>query len=116
MAYKSRRVSVVIPAYNEEKAIAKVVNSFNLPLVDEIVVVDNNCTDRTAKFARAAGAVVVQEHKQGYGYSCRKALESAKGDIIILTESDNTFDAKDMPKLLAYIDDADMVLGTRTCM
>lgn len=114
--YKGKRISVVIPAYNEEKAITKVVKEFSLPFVDEIIVVDNNSTDRTAELAKAAGAKVIKELRQGYGFACIKALISAKGDIIILTEADNTFDAKDIEKLLAYIEDVDMVLGTRTCM
>ena len=114
--YNGKRISIVIPAYNEESAIAKVVKEFSLPIVDEVVVVDNNCTDRTALFAQRAGARVVKEHKQGYGFSCRKALESAKGDVIVLTEADDTFSSNDVAKLLEYIGDADMVLGTRTCM
>ncbi len=116
MAFNGKKVSVVIPAYNEEKAIAKVVKDFSLSFVNEIVVVDNNCTDRTAEFAKKAGARVVKEHRKGYGFSCRKALSSAKGDIIILVEADGTFDPEDMKKFLSYIEDADMVLGTRTCM
>jgi glycosyltransferase involved in cell wall biosynthesis len=116
MAFNGKKVSVVIPAYNEEKAISKTVKEFSLPFVDEIVVVDNASTDRTATFAKRAGARVVEEHRKGYGFSCRKALASAKGDIIVLVEADGTFDPKDTKKLLSYIGDADMVLGTRTYM
>jgi glycosyltransferase involved in cell wall biosynthesis len=116
MAFDGKKVSVAIPAYNEEKAISKVVKDFSLPFVDEVVVADNNSTDRTAELAKKAGAKVVKEPRQGYGFSCRKALESAKGEIIILTEADNTFDVSDMARLLSYIKDADIVLGTRTFM
>jgi glycosyltransferase involved in cell wall biosynthesis len=110
------KVSVVIPAYNEEKSISNVVKDFSKPYVDEIIVVDNNSTDRTAELARKAGARVVKEIKQGYGYAIQRGLREAKGEIIFVTEADQTFVGKDMEKLLAYIEDADMVLGTRTCM
>jgi len=108
-----KRVSVVIPAYNEEKAIGKTVKDFSKPYVDEIIVVDNNSSDRTASIAKKAGARVVKETRQGYGYALRRGMEEAKGDIIILTEGDATFVGDDMEKLLIYIKDVDMVLGTR---
>lgn len=111
-----RRISLVMPAYNEEETIEDTIKGFKLiPEVKEIVVVDNNSTDRTAEIARKLGARVVRESKQGYGYACQKALREGKEDLILLTESDSTFRPKDTYKFLAYIDDADMVLGTRTC-
>jgi len=116
MTHNRKRVSVVIPAYNEEKNISKIVKDFFKPYVDEIIVVDNNSTDKTAALARKAGAKVILEKKQGYGFAIRRGLKEAKGDVIIITESDQTFQGKDMMKLLAFINDADMVLGTRTCM
>lgn len=116
MTYNGKKISVVIPAYNEEKSISKVVKDFFKSYVDGIIVVDNNSTDRTGELARKAGANVVFEKRKGYGFAIRRGLKEAKGDIIIVTESDQTFQGKDMMKLLAYIDDADMVLGTRTCM
>jgi len=114
--YKRLKISVVIPAYNEEKSIFKTVKDFFQPCVDEIIVVDNNCTDKTPELARKAGARVVKQPLQGYGFAIRKGLEEAKGDIIIVTEADQTFLGKDIYKLLAYIEDVDMVLGTRTCL
>jgi glycosyltransferase involved in cell wall biosynthesis len=112
--YEGKKVSVVIPAYNEEEGIASVVKDFSKSFVDEIVVVDNNCTDRTAEFARKAGAKVVKQPKQGYGNALRKGMSVAKGDLVFLTESDSTFYGEDMKKLLRFIDKYDMVLGTRT--
>ncbi|MDI6825964.1 MAG: glycosyltransferase family 2 protein [Candidatus Aenigmarchaeota archaeon] len=114
--YKGLKVSVVIPAYNEEESIFKTVKDFSQPCVDEIIVVDNNCTDKTPELARKAGAKVIKQPLQGYGFAIRKGLEKAKGDVIIITEADQTFIGKDVYKLLAYIEDADMVLGTRTCL
>lgn len=113
--FKGSRVSLVIPAYNEEKSIGKVVSDNRaLRLFDEIIVVDNCSTDRTCERAKKAGARVVSEGMQGYGFAIRRGLSESKGDIIVITESDDTFEATDAFKLLAYIDDADLVLGSRT--
>jgi len=113
--FNDRKVSVVMPAYNEEEAIYKVVKDFkNNRYVDEVIVVDNNSEDRTAELAKKAGAKVVKEKKQGYGYACRRALNEASGDFIILVESDDTFLSRDILKFLAYTDDFDFILGTRT--
>lgn len=110
-----KTVSVVIPAYNEEGTIADVVRDFvTEPHVDEVVVVDNNCKDRTAEFAAAAGARVVKESQPGYGCALRGGMDAATGDIIVLTEADGSFKARDLMKLLVYAPDAGMILGTRT--
>jgi glycosyltransferase involved in cell wall biosynthesis len=110
-----RRVSVVFPAYNEEAGIAAAVSDFgSLDAVDEVVVVDNNSSDDTAKRALAAGARVVRETRQGYGHALRRGLAEADADYVVLAEPDGTFVGKDVLKLLAYADDFDLVLGTRT--
>jgi len=116
MTFRGMKVSVVIPAYNEEESIFDVVKDFSKHYVDEIIVVDNNSTDRTAELAKKAGAKVVKETRQGYGYAIQRGLREAKGKIIFITEADQTFVGKDMEKFLAYIEDADMIVGTRTCM
>ncbi|MFH2066216.1 MAG: sugar phosphate nucleotidyltransferase [Pseudomonadota bacterium] len=109
------KVSVVIPAYNEEKTIEGVVQDFSShPVVSEVVVVDNNSMDRTSEIAEKAGARVVLEMEQGYGCALRRGLDEAAGDIIILTEADGTFRSKDVPKFMEYLKDCDMVVGTRT--
>jgi glycosyltransferase involved in cell wall biosynthesis len=111
--FKNKKISIVIPAYNEEKSIKNVIKDFSKPCVDEIIVIDNNSKDRTSQFAKEAGAKVIKETMQGYGFALQKGMKEANGDIIILTESDCTFDGNDIYKFLSYIDDADMVLGTR---
>ena len=90
--WHNRRVSVVLPAYNEEEGIASVIEEFrSMGVVDEVVVADNNSTDRTREVAQQAGARVVQEMRQGYGYACRRALKEATGELIVLAEPDGTF-------------------------
>lgn len=112
---KNRTVSVIIPAYNEEATIADVVRQFRAhPLVDEVLVVDNNCRDATHARALEAGARVVRESAPGYGHALRCGMDRAAGDIFILTEADGSFAATDIDKFLSYIDDCAMVLGTRT--
>jgi glycosyltransferase involved in cell wall biosynthesis len=113
--WQGNRVSVVFPAYNEEAGIATAVAEFGaLDAVDEVVVVDNNSRDQTAARALAAGARVVQEVRQGYGSALQRGLAEAQGEYVVLAEPDGTFMAKDVLKLLAYADDFDLVLGTRT--
>jgi glycosyltransferase involved in cell wall biosynthesis len=113
--YGSKSVSVVFPAYNEEKYIRSAVVDFFIPdVVDEVVVVDNNSRDRTAEEAQQTQARLVTETKQGYGNALRRGLREATGDLVILAEPDGTFVGRDVLKLLAYADDFDMVCGTRT--
>jgi glycosyltransferase involved in cell wall biosynthesis len=113
--FRDRTVSLVIPAYNEEQTIRRVVEEFRQePHLDEIVVVDNNCKDRTAEFAAAAGARVVAESKPGYGSALMAGMAVATGEILVLAEADGSFRARDVEKLLVYLDDAGMVMGTRT--
>jgi Glycosyl transferase family 2 len=110
-----QRVSVVFPAYNEAGNIARAVGDFRaVPAVDEVIVVDNNSRDATADLAREAGARVVAERRQGYGYALRRGLREATGDYVVLAEPDGTFVARDVVKLLAYADEFALVLGTRT--
>ena len=104
-----------MPAYNEGENIASAIADFKAqPTVDEIIIVNNNSSDNTKRLAQEAGAVVVDETLQGYGYACRRALREGRGDYIILVEPDGTFDANDVEKLLAYSNDFDFVIGTRT--
>src|SRR5919197_5759925 len=113
--WNGKTVSVVFPAYNEAENIAQAVRDFAaFEAVDEVVVVDNNSRDGTAELAAAAGARVVPEARQGYGYALRRGLAEARGAYVVMAEPDGTFVAQDMLKLLSYADEFDMVLGTRT--
>lgn len=113
--YKRKTVAVVMPAYNEAAGIHSTVADFKrLPEVDQVIVADNNSRDGTGELARAAGAYVVEEPRQGYGFACRRSLESSTADITIIVESDGTFRPGDLYKFLAYCEEFDVVFGTRT--
>lgn len=116
-----RRVTVIFPAYNEEENIAQAIEDFFAVggggIVDEVIAVDNNSRDRTAELIQASSATYIRETKQGYGNALRRGLAeaSARGaDLIVMAEPDGTFAGKDVLKLLAFADDFDLVLGTRT--
>jgi hypothetical protein len=109
---------VAITAYNDAQATAKAVQDFQRqPGVFKVIVIDNNSSDESARRAAAAGAQVINEPRQGYGYACIRGLaEGLKvpdADVVILTEGDGTFFAGDVAKFLAYIDHADLVVGNR---
>lgn len=113
--FDTYKISVVIPAYNEEETIEEVVLDYkNQPCVHEVIVVDNNSKDQTGNAAQKAGARVVTEYNQGYGCALRRGLDEARGDIVVLTEADGSFQARDVQKLIHYLKDCDMVIGTRT--
>ena len=111
--YDSYRVSVVIPAWNEEDSIGYVVRDF-LPHVHEVIVADNQSTDRTAEIARDLGAKVFSTKLAGYGEALLFGMDQTEGEILVLVEADHTFRSKDLGKILEYMKDADMVVGTRT--
>ena len=113
-------VSVIIPAYNEEKTIeyvisdtAEVLTALNIP--HEIIVVNDGSTDKTLQAASACKAMVLSnEQNEGKGYCLRKALQFAQGDIIVTMDSDGEHKPKDIPDLLHALDeDVDVVSGSR---
>ncbi|SLM48115.1 Glycosyl transferase, family 2 [Nitrospira japonica] len=112
-----RHVVVALTAYNDETSIGLAVADFvSHPLVTRVIVVDNNSRDRTSEAAAEAGARIVVEKEPGYGrcvYRCLKEALSEDGELIVLCEGDMTFRAADIDKLLAYVDHADVVNGTR---
>lgn len=115
--YAGKRVCVVIPAWNEEEPIADTIHDFMTPQVDDVIVIDNNSTDNTAKVAKAAGATVIPESIQGYGAAICRGLREAleRGyDLIIITEADQTFRGIDVLRLLNAVRTHHFVVGTRT--
>ena len=108
-------MSVVIPTYNEAGSIRGVVDKFfETGAVDEVVVVDNNALGNTREEVTKTKARLVHEQKQGYGHAIMRGLKEAKGDLIVVTEGDGTFQSKDIEKFLSYSDEFDVVLGSRT--
>ena len=112
-------VKVIIPAYNEENAIAKVIQDIP-PIVDQIIVVNNNSTDNTYNVAKAAGATVINELKRGYGYACLSgmryiSLQETKPDIIVFLDGDYSDYPQQLSQLIAPIieKDIDLVVGAR---
>ncbi len=84
------KLSLVIPCYNEEDGVREVIGRCPSE-IDEIVVVDNNCSDRTAEVARSLGAVVVSEKTPGYGAAYKAGMKAATGDIIVTLDGDGTY-------------------------
>src|SRR3954452_2545694 len=110
------RVAVLVPCFNEEAAIGKVVNGFRTALPHAaIYVYDNNSTDRTAEVARAAGAVVRRETHQGKGNVVRRMFADVDADIYILVDGDATYDAGSVRAMIARLieDRLDMVVAAR---
>jgi polyisoprenyl-phosphate glycosyltransferase len=110
------RVTVVIPAYNEEGAIASVLAQIKaLPMQSDIIVVDDGSTDRTGEIATAHGARVIRHPVNcGYGRSVKDAILQSPNDIIIVTDADGTYPNEKMPELLAKFHEGfDMIVGAR---
>ena len=112
-------VKVIIPAYNEEDAIAKVIQDIP-PIVDQIIVVNNNSTDNTHNVAKTAGATVINELKRGYGYACLSGMSyistlETKPDIIVFLDGDYSDYPQQLSQLVAPIieKDIDLVIGAR---
>ena len=106
-------IDVVIPAWNEAESISFVIKDF-LPYVRSVVVMDNMSSDGTAEISRKAGAIVYSASYKGYGDAIKRGLDSSTADILVIVEADGTFRAKDLPKLITYMSDADAVIGSRT--
>ncbi len=102
--YKGQRISVVIPCHNEEEGI-KIVLADMPPMVDEVVVVDNNCTDSTASVARSMGARVVTERRKGYGAAYKAGFNQASGDIIVAMDGDATYPRSFIPVLVEIMEE-----------
>jgi glycosyltransferase involved in cell wall biosynthesis len=122
------RISMVIPAFDEEGAIGDVVSGFlsverdGKRLLEELVVADNRSTDRTAEIARQRGATVVREERPGYGSACLRGLAhlrerpSGPPEIVVFADGDGSNDPSDLLHLVQSIEagESDLVIGART--
>jgi len=110
------RIAVVLPCYNEEQAIVQVINEFKDALPEAVIhVFDNNSTDRTAEFARTAGATVAHVVLQGKGNVVRRMFADVEADIYLMTDGDCTYDVSVAPELVDKLltENLDMVVGSR---
>ena len=107
------KYSVVLPCKNEEATLAKCINKIKkiLPKA-EIVVVDNNSTDNSAKIAKKLKIKLIKEKKQGYGAALLSGFKEAKGDYVIMCDADDTYDLLEIPKLIKH-KNYDLVIGNR---
>lgn len=115
-------IDVIIPAFNEESSIGRVINDIPENLIREVVVCDNASTDQTASVAREAGATVVHELRKGYGSACLKAMDYIKNkprddqpEIIVFLDADYSDHPEEMPQLIKPIveEKIDLVIGSR---
>lgn len=96
--YNSQKITVIIPCLNEEQGIEQVLR--RMPeFVDQVIVVDNNSTDRTAEVAESLGAEVIRENVRGYGRSYKRGFSHATGDIIITLDGDHSYP----PDAISYL-------------
>ena len=108
------RVSVVIPARNEEASIGTIID-FALPYCGELIVVDGNSTDRTVEIAEAKGVRVVKDNGLGKGDAIRVGADAVEKEVVVFIDADGSHDPADIPRLVAPIlrDEADLVVGSR---
>ena len=112
-------IKVIIPAYNEQDSIGKVVR--DIPeIVDEIIIVSNDSTDKTEEYAKNAGATVLSENRKGYGYACLKGMDyiakqEKKPEIVVFLDGDYSDYPEQLVALVAPIlnDNLDFVIGAR---
>lgn len=110
------KISVVIPALNEEQAIGEVVRAVPAELVDAVIVVDNGSTDDTVEQASSAGARVIFEPRPGYGFACLAgAKAAAEADVIVFLDGDRSDDPAQLEAVVGPLLDnrADLVIGSR---
>jgi glycosyltransferase involved in cell wall biosynthesis len=114
------KIVVIVPAYNEENSIAKVIHDLPAKLVSEIIVVDNNSTDNTSNKAKQAGATVLFQQLKGYGNACLTGIEYLKKmkippSIVVFIDGDYSDYPEQLPVVIKPIieEDYDMVIGSR---
>lgn len=113
-------IDIIIPAYNEEDSVGKVVKDIPKDIVRNIIVANNNSSDNTSEVAKNAGAIVVDQPKSGYGNACLKAMEyiaaqNIAPDIVVFLDGDYSDYPEEMVELIRPITEAgvDLVIGSR---
>ncbi len=114
-----KSVSIIIPAYNEEKGIAKTIDALQqcltaLPLQSEIIVVDDGSADNTASIAKEKGVQLIQHPtNMGYGASIKAGVKASQYDNILIIDADGTYPVNAIPQLIDHLPTFDMVVGAR---
>ena len=117
------KIDVIIPAYNEEESIGKVINAIPSDWVREVIVCNNNSSDRTPEIATEAGATVLLQPKKGYGSACLKGMEyiaqkssEEAPDIVVFLDGDFSDHPEELPLLVKPIieEEVDLVIGSRS--
>lgn len=112
----SKKIAAILPCYNEELTITKVIEDLRRALPEiEVYVFDNNSTDKTTERARAAGALVYREKRKGKGFVMQTMFSQVEADIFIMVDGDDTYDLTHLKEMVAVVadDEADMVVGNR---
>jgi len=113
--WRDKTLAVVLPTYNEKDSIAECIRRFEaLDVVDTVIVVNNNAAAGTSEEVATTGAVEVIETTQGYGAAIKRGLREAGTDLVAVCEPDGTFNPEDLHKLLAFMPECDIVIGSRT--
>ena len=111
-----RKIAVIIPCYNEELTVGKVITDIRNTLPEaDIFIFDNNSTDRTSEIARSLGAIVVKEKRQGKGFVVQSMFRKIDADIYVMVDGDDTYDISRITDMIEMVstDNADMVVGNR---
>jgi len=114
------KLSVVVPTYNEEQSIDNVLDELkktlsNIGVPYEIIVVDDGSNDNTVEIVKRKEDIVLVQHpiNRGYGAALKTGIRHSNGEFILIMDADGTYPAKEIPKLLQYKDQYDMVVGAR---
>jgi len=109
-------ITVLIPCFNEELTVGKVITDFRTRVPDaKVYVFDNNSTDRTAEIAKSLGADVINEKRQGKGYVVQSMFNKIEADIYVMVDGDDTYDLSEVNRMISMVmnEEADMVAGNR---
>jgi len=116
MTEENKKISIVIPAYNEEQSIGKILGDLqSLDIFSEILVIDDGSVDKTAQVAKSYNVRVIRlPLNKGYGAALKTGFRNAKEENILIMDADGQHKVQDIPRLMEYIDTYDMVVGART--
>lgn len=115
MIYNNIDVAIILPCYNEEKTIEKVINDIRALGYNDIFVINNNSTDRSKEIALNNRCIVIDETRQGKGNAIRKAFTDINANVYVMIDSDDTYDVSSLENMISLVknEDYDMVIGDR---